>query len=81
MVIGSVAAIANALDNGQGKVPPMGWNTWLAYGCEGLNENVVKENANLLVSLGLAQAGYRYVNLDDCWTLPARDANSHLQAN
>ena len=29
---------AQALNNGQGKVPPMGWNTWHALGCDNLSE-------------------------------------------
>jgi hypothetical protein len=32
-----VVGMVRALDNGLGLVPPMGWNTWNALGCEGLN--------------------------------------------
>jgi alpha-galactosidase len=54
------------LDNGLGKTPPMGWNSWNHYGCN-INETIVKESADMLVSSGLAEKGYKYVNIDDCW--------------
>jgi len=44
----------------------MGFNTWNKFGC-GINENVIKATADILVSSGLAAKGYNYVNLDDCW--------------
>ena len=46
--------------------PPMGWNSWNAYGC-GVSENRVKAAADDLVKSGLARRGYSYVNVDDCW--------------
>jgi alpha-galactosidase len=55
-----------ALDNGVGLTPPMGWNSWNHFGCK-INENLIKETADILVSTGLAAKGYKYVNLDDCW--------------
>lgn len=55
-----------ALDNGLGKTPPMGWNPWNKYGCN-ISEDIVKSTAQALISSGLADAGYVYINLDDCW--------------
>lgn len=55
-----------ALDNGVGLTPPMGWNSWNHFGCA-INEKLIKQTADLLVSTGLAAKGYKYVNLDDCW--------------
>ncbi len=46
--------------------PPMGWNSWNAFG-KGVNEHVIKEMADALVSSGLRQAGYTYVVIDDHW--------------
>ena len=62
-----VASMGACLDNGLGKTPPMGWNSWNKYNCKGLNEQVVRQTADQLVSTGLAAKGYKYVNLDDCW--------------
>ena len=60
--------------------PPMGWNPWYEFGC-GINEQVVEQTAQAMVSSGLAADGYRYVNLDDCWMAPQRAGNGDLQAN
>ena len=63
------------LDNGLGKVPPMGWNSWNRFGCN-INEDLIKKTADLLISTGLAGKGYKYVNLDDCWQL-SRNATTN----
>jgi alpha-galactosidase len=57
-----------SLDNGLGKTPPMGWNSWNKFHCN-INEQLIKQTADLLVSTGLAAKGYKYLNLDDCWQL------------
>lgn len=46
--------------------PPMGWNSWNLFACD-IDEALVEETAEALVDTGLAAAGYRYVNIDDCW--------------
>lgn len=61
-----LVAVAVALDNGLGLTPPMGWNSWNRFGC-GINETLIKQTADLMVSTGLAAKGYKYINLDDCW--------------
>ena len=48
------------------QTPPMGWNSWNAYGC-GVTENRVKAAADDLIRSGLARRGYSFVNVDDCW--------------
>jgi len=58
----------NSLDNGLGRTPPMGWNSWNHFGCK-INETIVKQTADLLVSTGLAAKGYKYLNIDDCWQI------------
>ena len=45
----------------------MGWNSWNTFACDGLNESVVRSIAETFVSSGMKDAGYEYVNMDDCW--------------
>jgi alpha-galactosidase len=71
---------ANALDNGLAKTPPMGWNSWNKFACDGLNEKVVRETADTMVSNGMKDAGYQYVNLDDCWQT-SRDEEGNIVAD
>lgn len=59
--------------------PPMGWNSWNHYGCN-IDEALIRRTADALVSSGLREAGYRYVNLDDCWH-GARDERGDIQAD
>ncbi|KAI6676725.1 hypothetical protein NL676_037521 [Syzygium grande] len=56
------------LDNGLGLTPPMGWNSWNHFQCD-INETLIKETADAMVSSGLAALGYEYINLDDCYGL------------
>ena len=65
------------LDNGLGKTPAMGWNSWNKFGCD-INEQVIKSNARRMLDLGLDKLGYRYLNIDDCWLLKNRDSNGHI---
>ncbi|KAJ6593857.1 glycoside hydrolase superfamily [Mycena capillaripes] len=58
-----------------GKTPALGWNSWNAYGCS-INEAKILAAANQFVSLGLKTAGYQYINVDDCWSLTARNSTS-----
>jgi alpha-galactosidase len=46
--------------------PPMGWNSWNKFACD-INENLIRETADALVSSGLKDAGYKYIVIDDCW--------------
>lgn len=66
--------------NGLAATSPMGWSSWNHYGCN-VTEADVKAAADALVRDGLREAGYRYVDLDDCWQAPARDADGRLQAD
>ncbi len=49
------------------KIPPMGWNSWNCFGCTKINETVIMEIADAMVSSGMREAGYRYIVIDDCW--------------
>jgi alpha-galactosidase len=73
----SSATPAVAIDNGLARTPPMGWNDWNAFGC-GVSESLVKQTADVMVSSGMAAAGYQYVNIDDCWMQSSRDSAGNL---
>ncbi|WP_394835321.1 NPCBM/NEW2 domain-containing protein [Pendulispora rubella] len=57
--------------------PPLGWNSWNKYGCD-INEAKIKAATDAMVSSGMKDAGYEYVNIDDCWAELNRDANGKL---
>src|SRR5271166_6113459 len=44
---------------------PMGWSSWNSF-------------SNTMVSSGMKQAGYQYVNIDEGWWLGARDASGNI---
>jgi alpha-galactosidase len=73
----SGAPAARALNNGLAITPPMGWNDWNAFHCN-VSEQLVEQTARAMVADGMKAAGYRYVNIDDCWASPQRDANGNL---
>ena len=56
--------------------PPMGWNTWNTFGAD-ISAQLVKESADRFVELGLKDAGYQYVVIDDCWSKKLRDPQTH----
>jgi alpha-galactosidase len=56
----------------------MGWNSWNAFNCSGLNETVVKSMADAFITTGMKDVGYQYVNLDDCW-MDGRDSSGKLK--
>lgn len=60
-----------------GLTPPMGWNSWNTFTWN-INEELIKETADIMVSSGLKDAGYEYVVIDDCWSLKQRDENGRL---
>jgi alpha-galactosidase len=59
--------------------PPMGWNSWNWF-AEKVTDKDVRQAADLLVSSGMRDAGYVYVNIDDAWE-GARDTNGNLHSN
>jgi alpha-galactosidase len=48
------------------KTPPMGWNSWNTFACD-VNEDIIRKAADAMVTSGMKDAGYIYVNIDDCW--------------
>ncbi len=59
--------------------PPMGWNSWNYFACD-VNEDMIKEMADAMVESGMADAGYEYINIDDCWQID-RDENGKIVAD
>ncbi len=57
--------------------PPMGWNSWNRFACN-INEALIMEIADAMVASGMRDAGYEYVNIDDCWHASARDADGNI---
>lgn len=70
-------APASALENGLARTPPMGWNSWNKFQCD-VSEKLIKEVADALVASGLRDAGYVYLNVDDCWQ-GVRDAGGFIE--
>ncbi len=65
--------------NGLAKTPPMGWNSWNLF-AEKVDDQTVRTMADAMVSSGMKDAGYVYINIDDTWE-GTRDANGVLGTN
>ena len=72
-------ALHDVPDNGLAKTPPMGWNSWNLFAGK-VDDATVRTIADAMVSSGMRDAGYIYVNIDDTWE-GVRDANGNLQTN
>ena len=59
-------ALVQAYDNGLGRTPQMGWNSWNHYRCS-VNQTVLMATADAFLANHLPEFGYKYVNVDDCW--------------
>ncbi|HEX4004945.1 MAG TPA: glycoside hydrolase family 27 protein [Acidobacteriaceae bacterium] len=75
----ALAGAACAQDSGIAATPPMGWNSWNHF-AERVNDADVRSAADALVSSGMRDAGYVYVNIDDTWE-GQRDAQGNIQSN
>ncbi|KAF9884786.1 hypothetical protein FE257_001276 [Aspergillus nanangensis] len=75
---GALFAVAtNALKNGLALTPQLGWNTWNSFGCD-LNETVILDTAERIISLGFKDLGYEYVIIDDCWSAGRNESGYHI---
>ena len=72
-----VACPVHALENGLARTPPMGWNSWNKFQCN-VSDELVRKTAEALIATGMRDAGYVYVNIDDCWQ-GERDKNGYMQ--
>ncbi len=71
--------------------PPMGWNSWYIH-YDRISDSLMRLSADQMVYTGMADYGYQYVNIDDCWMVkansddpeiggPMRDKNGQLLTN
>lgn len=61
------------------QTPPMGFNTWNTFG-PNINEQMMLEITDVMVERGYRDAGYKYVVIDDCWSMRERNENGELVA-
>ncbi len=59
--------------------PPMGWNSWNHFKAK-VDDATIRAQAEAMVSSGMRDAGYTYINIDDTWE-GDRDAQGNIQAN
>ncbi|MGA8367496.1 MAG: glycoside hydrolase family 27 protein [Candidatus Acidiferrales bacterium] len=59
--------------------PPMGWNSWNHFHCK-VTAADVRAAADAVATNGMKDAGYVYINIDDCWQ-GVRDSSGMIQAN
>jgi len=70
---------AAATDSKGAATPPMGWNSWNHFACK-VTAADVRSAADAIASNGMKDAGYIYVNIDDCWE-GVRDEKGRIQPN
>jgi hypothetical protein len=80
LVVALAVGVSSATDDmpPRATTPPMGFNTWNHFGCR-VSAQVLMDTADAFVSLGLAKAGYTFINSDDCWMDANRSADTHQQ--
>lgn len=79
LAIANINAFAQKFE-GLAPTPPMGWNSWNTFACN-INEDLIKTQADIMVASGMRDAGYIYLNLDDCWHAAERDSLGFPQAD
>ena len=72
-------ALHDVPSNELAKTPPMGWNSWNLFQSN-IDDKTVRGIADVMVTSGMRDAGYVYVNIDDTWE-GVRDANGNLGTN
>lgn len=69
----------SAQQNGLAARPPMGWNSWNHFHGK-VDDATIRAQAEAMVSSGMRDAGYTYINIDDTWE-GQRDAKGNIQSN
>jgi len=75
LTMGSAGTLA-AQESILAATPPMGWNSWNKFACK-VNEGVVRQAADAMVSSGMKDAGFQYIVIDDCWQA-SRDKDGNI---
>lgn len=65
---------------GPEKPPPMGWNSWNWFGKK-INEEIISETIDALVSTGLRDVGYNYIIIDGGWRGDSLNADGTIPEN
>ncbi len=73
------SGFVRAQKNELAALPPMGWNSWNHFH-EKVDDTSVRAQAEAMVSSGMRDAGYTYINIDDTWE-GERDAKGNIQTN
>ncbi|HEY4381871.1 MAG TPA: glycoside hydrolase family 27 protein [Acidobacteriaceae bacterium] len=71
--------VVHAQQNSLAARPPMGWNSWNHFRSK-VDDAAVRAQAEAMVSSGMRDAGYTYINIDDTWE-GDRDADGNIRAN
>jgi len=69
----------NSVSKDLALTPPMGWNSWNKFACS-VSEDMIRSMADAMVKSGMKDAGYQYVNVDDCWQV-SRDVSGNIVAD
>ena len=73
---------AGAANADVAQTPQMGFNNWNSTQCGAeFNETMIRGIADKVIELGLKDAGYQYINIDDCWANWQRDSQGNLMPN
>ena len=72
--------IDDSYDNSVALTPPMGWSSWNLFRNK-INEDLIYDTAVAIKESGLAECGYKYINIDDCWQSSMRDKDGKLQGD
>lgn len=73
-------ALATIQNNGLTPTPQMGWSSWNAFSVN-ITDAIVRAVADTIVSSGMKDAGYEYVNIDAGWSTNYRNADGTMQIN
>ena len=68
--------LSDSLYRSLAPTPPMGWNSWNKFGCN-VSEQLIRDMADAMAASGMADAGYEYIVIDDCWQVD-RDADGNI---
>jgi hypothetical protein len=71
------AGAGGATGGNEGSGAPMGWASWNSFAAK-INYTVIKGQADAMVSSGLKDAGYQYVNIDEGWWQGTRDGSGNI---
>ncbi len=63
--------------NTLGLTPQMGWNSWYVWE-NNVSDSIMRAAADALVTTGMIDHGYMYVNIDDCWSVKPTSDNPEL---